>query len=177
MPVKQNFIFASCFLQSHFPLTPQKIWESLSRTAVPTRKARLVGLLLALTRWAASALLELSSSTSTSWGGLCRQPDWAPYWHGTRSLVPGDLSWSLQGHKLNSATSSTLGSSIFFAINDWRAAIRWLVLGGPWKACLGLHKIGQSTTRRFLKKTPQLVGILVLKTTTPQLVGVLVEPL
>jgi hypothetical protein len=28
-----------------------------------------------------------------------------------------------------------------------------------------------------LKKTPQLVGILVLKTRTPQLVGVLVEPL
>jgi hypothetical protein len=65
----------------------------------------------------------------------------------------------------------------FFAINDWCAAIHWLVLGGPWKACLRPHKIGQSPTRRFLKKTLLLVGILVLKTTTPQLVGVLVEPL
>jgi hypothetical protein len=63
------------------------------------------------------------------------------------------------------------------AIYDWRAAIRWLVLGGPWKACSWPHKISQSPTRRFLKKTPQLVGILVLKITTPQLVGVLVEPL
>ena len=65
----------------------------------------------------------------------------------------------------------------FFAINEWRSAIHWLVLGGPWKARSGPHKIGQSPTRRFLKKTPQLVGILVLKTRTPQLVGVLVEPL
>ncbi len=23
----------------------------------------------------------------------------------------------------------------FFAINDWCAAMCWLVLGGPWKAC------------------------------------------
>jgi hypothetical protein len=49
----------------------------------------------------------------------------------------------------------------FFAINDGRAAIRWLFLGGPWKARSRPHKIGQSPTRRFLMKNPQLVGILV----------------
>ncbi len=49
----------------------------------------------------------------------------------------------------------------FFDVNDWRAAIRWLVLGGPWKAHSRPHKIGQSPTRRFLTKNPQLVGILV----------------
>jgi hypothetical protein len=27
----------------------------------------------------------------------------------------------------------------FFAIDDWRAAMCWLVLGGPWKACLQPH--------------------------------------
>ncbi len=91
---------------------PQKIWVRLGRTAVPTRKARLVGLLLAWTRQAASALLELSSPTSTSWCGLYRQPDWAPCWLGAlRSQPPWDCSWSLQGNEPNSATSSTLGSS------------------------------------------------------------------
>jgi hypothetical protein len=38
----------------------------------------------------------------------------------------------------------------FFVVDDWRAAICWLVLGGPWKACSWPHKIGQSPTRRFL---------------------------
>jgi hypothetical protein len=61
MPVQQNFIFASCFLWFHFPLIPQKILRRLGGTAVPTRKARLVGLLVAWTRQAASVLLELSS--------------------------------------------------------------------------------------------------------------------
>jgi hypothetical protein len=60
----------------------------------------------------------------------------------------------------------------FFAVNDPHAAIRWLVLGGPWKACLQPHKISQSPTRRVFKKAPQLVGFLVFN-----LVGVLVEPL
>ncbi len=167
------------FLMVPFPARPQKLfWECLGGMAVPTRKARLVGLLLALTRQTASALLELSSPTSTSWRGLCWQPDWASYWLSAHALAPWDCTWSLHGHGLNFAASSTLGSSKrSFSVNDWRAAIPWLVLGGPWKACLRLHKIGRSPTRRFLKKTPQLVGILVLKTTTPQLVGVHVEPL
>jgi hypothetical protein len=89
--------------------------------AVPTRKARLVGLLLALTRWATSALLELSSPTSTSWCRLSRQPDWAPCWLGACALAPWDRSWSLQGHKTNSATSSTSGSLKRFFCRWWLA--------------------------------------------------------
>ncbi len=111
MPVQQNIIFVSCFLRSHFPLVPKKFLECLGGMAAPTRKASLVGLLLALTRQAASALLELSSPTSTSWCGLCRQPDWAPYRLGAHVLAPWDCSWSLQGHGPNSTASSTLGSS------------------------------------------------------------------
>ena len=64
----------------------------------------------------------------------------------------------------------------FFAVDDWRAGICWLVLGGPWKAHSRPHKIVQSPTRRFLL-TRQLVGILVLKSIGPLLVVILVEPL
>ncbi len=71
----------------------------------------LVGLLLALTWWAASALLELSSSTLSSWRGLCRQTDLAPHRLGARALAPWACSWSLQGHEPNSTASGTLGSS------------------------------------------------------------------
>jgi hypothetical protein len=35
----------------------------------------------------------------------------------------------------------------------------WLVLGGPWKACLQPHKIGQSPTRMLSKTRPQPVGV------------------
>ncbi len=132
-------------------LFPKIIWERFSGMAVPTRKGRLVGLLLALTRQAASALLKLSSPTLTSWCGLCQQPDWAPCWLSACALTPWDCSWSLQGHGPNSAASSTLGSSKrIFAIDDWHAAECWLVLGGPWKACSRPHKTSQSPTRRFL---------------------------
>jgi hypothetical protein len=92
-------------------LFTKKFWERLSGTAVPTRKARLVGLLLAWTTQAASALLELSSPTLISWRGLCQQPDWVPRRLGARAHAPWDCSWSLQGHGPNSAASSTSGSS------------------------------------------------------------------
>ncbi len=101
----------SCFSRYHFPLVPPKKREYLGRTAVPTRKAKLIGLLLALTRWAASALLELSSPISTSWRDIRRWPDWAPYWLCACVLATWDHSWSLQGHGPNSAAGSTLGSS------------------------------------------------------------------
>jgi hypothetical protein len=71
----------------------------------------LVGLLLASTWWAASALLEPSSSTSSSWCGLCPRPDWAPHWLGACTLAPRACSWTLQGHEPNYAASSTSGSS------------------------------------------------------------------
>ncbi len=108
-------------MRFRFPLVPQKIWERLGGMAVPTRKARLVGLLLALTRWAASALLELSSPTSTSWCGLSRQPDWAPCPLGARTVAPWDCSQSLQGHETNSAASSTSGSLKRFFCRWWLA--------------------------------------------------------
>ncbi len=121
----------------------------------------LVGLLLVLTWWAASALLGLASLTSTSWCGLRWQSDWAPYRLGTRASVPGDRSWSLQGRGPNSAARSTLGSlKRFFAIDDWRAVICWLVFGGLWKACSRLHKIVQSPNRRFLLQLHSLSAFL-----------------
>jgi hypothetical protein len=91
-------------------LVPQKFWERLGGMAVPTRKARLVGLLLASTRQAASALLELSSSTLSSWSGLCQWLDWAPHWLSTCALAPQACSWSLQDHEPESTASSTSGS-------------------------------------------------------------------
>jgi hypothetical protein len=158
--MKQNFIFASCFSRSHFSFTTKK-FETPCRNGCSYKKGSLgkdvpsigtlVGLLLAMTRLAASALLELSSSALSSWRGLCRQPDWALHRLGTRALAPRVCSWSDQGRKPNSAVSSASGSSkiFFFAIDDQRAAIRWLVFGGPWEARSRLHKIGQSPTRRF----------------------------
>jgi hypothetical protein len=67
MSNKTKFDFCKLFLAVPFTAhPPKKFLERLGRMAVPTKKTRLVGLLLALTRQAASALLELSSSTSTS---------------------------------------------------------------------------------------------------------------
>ena len=122
--------------------SPKQFWEHLGLTAVPTRKARLVGLLLALTRQASSALLELSSPTSTSWHGFCWQADWAPYQLSTLALAPWDCSWSLQGHGPNSTASSTSGSlkRIFCC---W-----WLVcsdmLACPWWSLDGLLAAAQN---------------------------------
>ncbi len=119
-PIKQNFIFASCFSRSHFSLAT-KIFETPWQNGCSYKKGSLgrdtpsvgtlVGLLLASTRQAASALLELSSSTLSSWCGLYQWPDWAPHRLGARALAPWACSWSLLGHEPNSATSSTLGSS------------------------------------------------------------------
>ncbi len=161
--------------------SPQKVWERLSGTAVPTRKARLVGLLLALTRRAASALLELSSPTSTSWGGLFQRPDWAPYWLGTRALAPWDWSWSLQNHGPNSTTSSTLGSSkrFFFPLMisvQQCVGLFLVVLGGL--ACGGTKPANllPEGSCKLLSLSAFLSWNCVLEP-TPQLVCVLVEPL
>ncbi len=115
--------------------SPKKFWERLGGTAAPMRKARLAGLLLASTRQAASALLELSSSTLSSWCGLCQWPDWAPHQLGACALAPWACSWSLQGHKPNSAASSTSGSLKRFFCRRWLAcsnllACSWWSLEG-----------------------------------------------
>ncbi len=123
-------------------LFPQKIWERLGRMAVPTRKTRLVGLLLALTRQAASALLELPSPTSTSWCGLCRQSDWAPCRLGAHALAAWDRSWSLQGHGPNSAASSTLGTSKRIFCWLWLACSN--VLACSWWSLEGLLMAAQN---------------------------------
>ncbi len=136
-------------MRFHFPLVPQKIWERLGRTAVPTRKARLVGLLLALTRQAASALLELSRPTSTSWCGLSWQPDWAPCQLGARALAPWDCSWSLQGHETNSAASSTLGSLKRFFCRQWLACSN--VLAYSWWSLEGLLMAAQNQPISYQK--------------------------
>ncbi len=121
----------------------------------------LVGLFLALTWQAASALLGLASLPLTSWSGLSQWSDWPPYWLGALVRIPGDCSWRCQVVGPTPLQVALQGPwNNFFPINDWRATIRWLVLGGPWKACLWLQNTGQSPTRRFLKKMPQLVGIL-----------------
>ncbi len=130
----------------------QKKLRRLGRMAVPTRKGSLgkdipsigtlVGLLLASTWQAASALLEPSSSTLSSWCGLCRQPDWAPHWLGTRALAPRACSWSLQGHKPNSAASSTSGSSKRFFCRRWLVCSN--TLSHPWWSLEGLLAAAQN---------------------------------
>ncbi len=161
-PIKQNLFLQvvscgpiSCWQQNFLRrLAPRQNGSSYKKGSLGRDMpsvGMLVGLLLARTRQAASALLELLSSTLSSWRGLCRQPDWAPHRLGARALTPRASSWSLQGHEPNSAMSGTSGSSkFFFAVDDRHAAIHWLVLGGPWKAPSRLHKIGQSPIRRFL---------------------------
>ncbi len=124
----------------------------LGRTAVPTWKGSLgkdipsvgmlVGLLLASTWRAASALLEPSSSTSSSWCGLCQQPDWAPHWLCARAFAPWACSWSLQGHKPNSATSSTSGSSKRIFCCQWLACSD--MLSCPWWSLEGLLAAAQN---------------------------------
>ncbi len=65
---------------------------------------------------------------------------------------------------------------IFFAVDDWHAAIRWLILGGPWKACSRPHKIGQSPIRRFLNNLAACWCSCLVKT-GPRLAVVLIKPL
>ncbi len=123
-----HFLFSTIFLRC------------LGKMAIPTRKeslgkdipsiGMLVGLLLALAWQAVSALLEPSTSTSSSWCGLCRQPDWAPHQLGARALAPRACSWSLQGHEPNSSASSTSGSLKRFFCHWWLACSD--TLSHPW---------------------------------------------
>jgi hypothetical protein len=136
----------------------------------------LVGLLLALTRQAASALLGLASLPSTSWCSLCRRLDWSPYRLGACMHVPGDRSWSLQGRVPNSATSSTLGSSKRFFCHQWLVCIN--VLACSWWSLEGLLTAAQNwpiSYQKVLKNTSSACR----RSCVPwrKLVGILVEPL
>ncbi len=170
MPVQRNFIFASCFLRSHFSFVTKflrKSWQnghsykkgSLGKD-IPS-VGTLVGLLYALTWQAASALLGLTSLPSTSWGGLRWQSDWASNWLGACTRVPGDRSWGLQGRGPNSAASSTSGSLKRFFCCWWLACSNTLAC--PWWSLEGLLAATQNwpiSYQKALVKTPQLVGIL-----------------
>ena len=129
-PMKQKFIFASCFLWSWFLFATKNIGTPC-RNGCSYKKGSLgkdmpslgilVGLLLATTRLAVFALLEPSSSASSSWWGLCRWPDWGPHWLGAHALTSRVCSWSDQGRKPNSAASSTSGSSKMISCHQWLA--------------------------------------------------------
>jgi hypothetical protein len=120
--------------------------------AIPTRKGSLwkdipsvgmlVGLLFASTWRAASALLEPSSSTSSSWCGLCRQPDWAPHQLGACTIAPWACAWTLQGHKPNFTVSSTSGSPKRIFYHWWSACSD--TLSRPWWSLEGLLAAAQN---------------------------------
>ncbi len=135
----------------------------------------LVGLLLALTWWAASALLELLSSTLSSWHGLCRRPDWAPFGLGTRALAPWACSWSLQGHKPDSATSSTFGSSKQFFCRQWLVCRDTLAC--PWWSLEGSLMAAQNRPISYQKVLLSFSACRHSYMPCKKLVGILVEPL
>ncbi len=138
---------------------PQKFWERLGGTAVLMRKGSLgkdmpsigtlVGLLLASTWQAASATLELSSSTLSSWCGLCRWPDWAPHRLGTCTLASWACSLSLQGHEPNFAASGTLGSSKWIFLCRWLACSNTLAC--PWWSLEGSIAAAQDVPISYQK--------------------------
>jgi hypothetical protein len=136
----------------------------------------LVGLLLALTWQAASALLKLSSSTSSSWRGLCQQPDWAPHQLGAQALATWACSWSLQGHDTNSATSGTLGSSERIFHWWWLACSNTLAC--LWWSLEGLLAAAQNWPI-FYKKVLDKKSLACRHSCVPwrKLVDILVEPL
>ncbi len=131
-PMKQKFIFASCFLWSWFLFATKNIGTPC-RNGCSYKKGSLgkdmpclkmlVCLLLAATRLAASALLEPSSSASSSWCGLCQRPDWGPHQLGAHTLTPRICSWSDQVRKPNSTMSSTSGFSKMISHHWWLACI------------------------------------------------------
>ncbi len=91
----------------------------------------------------------VSSSTLSSWRGLCQRPDWAPHWLGTCTLAPWACSWSLQGHEPNSTASSTSGSSKSFFCRRWSACSN--VLACSWWSLEGLLAAAQKRPISYQK--------------------------
>ncbi len=118
------------------------------------RIGTLVGLLLAMTWQAASALLGLASPSST------HQPaDVACTDNQTGLPIGSVLVHAYQG--INLGVFRVVGPTPpqvalrgpwkeYIAVDGWHAAICLLLLGGPWKACLLPHKIRHPPTRWFL---------------------------
>ncbi len=155
--------------------------------AVPTRKGSLgndipsigtlVGFLLASTWQAASVLLEPSDSTLSSWCSLCQWPDWAPHQLCARPLAPWACSWSLQGHKPNSAASSTSGSSKRFFCHRWLACSNTMAC--PWWSLEGLLAAAQNwpISHQKVLVNSAACRLSCLENNRPWLVIVLAEPL
>ncbi len=159
----------SFFLQSHFLLLTKNL-RVPRRNSCSYKKGSLgkdmpsigtlVGLLLASTWQAASALLGLASLPSTIWFGLCQQPDWSPYRLDVHACIPGDCSWSLQGRVPNSATSSTLGSLKWIFHCQWSmCSNRLACLEYPtcprqalWRCCMP-QRVGEGSDARLKPKS------------------------
>jgi hypothetical protein len=170
MSDKTKFYFCKFFLAVPFFVCNKIILRRLHRTAVPTRKAVLEETCLALGHWLACCLPRLGKlllpclsyqaqhcpadmASAKDQTGLPIGLALARLHHGLalgvfRVMSPTPPRVALRGPQKD-----------FFAINEWRSAIHWLVLGCPRKAHSRPRKIGQSPTRRFLKIS-QLVGIL-----------------
>ncbi len=184
--MKQNFIFGSCFLRAHFPFITKNNWNVLPEWLFQQERqswepraqlGTLVGLLLAMTGLAASAMLELTSSALSGRFGICRPPDCDPHRLGAHALAPRVRSWGDQGRKPNSAASSTWESSKK-KFHRW-----WSVCSNDTLACLGVP--GRLACGRTKSANPpsegscetrQLVGILAWKQ-QPTACCSLVEPL
>ena len=172
MPVQQKNSFANWFLRSHFLLVT-KILKTSQQNSYSYEKGSLgkdipsvgilVGLLLALTWQAASALLGLASLPSTSWCGFCQRLDWSPYWLGARTM----------GLFLE---SSGLGAQLRckwqFGVLEKNFRCQWLacsnLLACSWWSLEGLLAATQNWPISYQKVLVKLVGILVLKTTVPR---------
>ncbi len=170
--MKQNFIFASCFLWSHFSFATKIKSECLARTAVPTRKAVLGKTCLT---WDADWLAACHDRASC----FCHarviklsilqlmQPlpmtRLGSPWLGAHVLAPQVCSRSNQGQKPNSAVSSTWGSSKMNFHRQWLAcsntlARLWGSLGGLLPAAQN-WPISYQVPRGLVDLVSLLVGV------------------
>jgi hypothetical protein len=144
-----KFHFRKLFLAVPFLACSQKNLRTSWWNGCSYKKNKAGWLAACLTRQAASALLELSSSTLSSWRGLCQGLDWAPHQLGARALAPWACSWSLQGHEPNSAASSTSGSSKRFFCHQWLVCSD--VLACSWWTLEGLLAAAQNRPISYQK--------------------------
>ncbi len=185
--MKQNFVFASCFSCAHFPfatknnqnVSPEwlfqrerQLWEQRAQLGT------LVGLLLATTGLAASAMLELTSSASSGRFGICQQLDCNPHRLGAHVLVPWVCSWGDQGRKPDSAVSSTWGSLKKKLRRQWLACSNngWLVFGSQGRLACGHTNLANPPSEDSWGNLAACRHSC-LKRWSPPLAVVLVEPL
>ncbi len=150
----------------------RKFLRRLGGMAVPTRKAVLEETCLALGCWLACCLPWLGELLLPCEGYQAQYCPADVASADNQTGLPIGLALARSHHRLALGVFRVTRPTPlrvapwgpqkeFFTANDRRAAIRWIILGDPWKACSLPHKIGQSPTWRFLTKNPQLVDILV----------------